>query len=122
MNTLEIQQDEHIRANYIPAPPRKSERDDSADYVKKYENARARRAAAAAAPAAPAQYEDLYIPILVAILYFIFQMPTITKLMFRYLKVFHSTDGNLSNIGLLLKSALFGGAFYTIMRTTNIFS
>jgi len=73
MNTLEIQQDEFIRANYVPPPTEKR-----VDFVEEYERRhRPEKTApkkAAVATATPL-FEDFYFPILAAILFFIFQMP-----------------------------------------------
>lgn len=109
MNTLEIQQDEHIRANYIPPPSKSSFTN---DYVNEYERRhRSEKAATTSSRGGGATaplFEDFYFPILAAILFFIFQMPIFSHMMFKYFKFLHNTDGNLTNIGVLFKSIVFG--------------
>ena len=112
MNTLEIQQDEYIRANYVPPPP---SHEKHVGFVEDYErrhsapSPKTKKAAAAAAVEKNAPlFEDYYFPILAALLYFIFQMPAFSHTMFKYLKFIHTADGNLTNVGVLVKTALFG--------------
>jgi len=112
MNTLDIQQDNHIRANYIPPPPAANGRKVTfeSDYVDDYE----RRHNTVKKVQKPREvtttilFEDFYFPILAAILFFIFQMPVFSHMMFKYLKFLYNTDGNLTNIGILFKSIIFG--------------
>jgi hypothetical protein len=123
MNTMEIQQDPATRPNYIPqAPPTR-------DYITEYENRRQIAAeyidgyGAAApkknanTPPAKSIYDDLYLPILVAILFFIFNMPTLSAVLYKYARFLHTEDGNLGVAGVVLKSAVFG----TIVYAINIF-
>jgi hypothetical protein len=54
---------------------------------------------------------------LVGCLFFIFQMPTIQTIFYKYAPaVFHTSDGNLSNWGLLFKAVAFGALYYGIMK------
>lgn len=124
MNTLEIQQDEYIRANYVPPPPAAAKH---VGFVEDYENRP--RAAAAQPPQKKKDHghgtgasiiENLYIPILVAILYFIFQMPAFSHALFKYLKFLHNSDGNPTQLGLLFKTALFGASVYAINHIVSV--
>ena len=115
MNTHEYTQDVEMIPNYIPKVKLTS------DYIKEYE---------AASEVTRKRHEDkkcqertnndlfssLQIPILVAILYFIFQMPIVNTLFRKYLSFLslYKEDGNFNLSGLLLKSSLFGSLFYMI--------
>jgi len=61
---------------------------------------------------------EFQIPIVVALLFMIFQVNTINTLMARHLKFagFFGEDGNLNSSGVLFKSALFGAIYYALMN------
>jgi len=115
MNQLEYQQDEAIQANYVPRAKLTS------DYIKEYELAsektmRQHEQNKYREQAAGDLFSQLQVPILIAILYFIFQMPIINTLFrkyFSFLSIYHD-DGNFNFMGLILKSMMFGSIFFSI--------
>ena len=123
MNTLDFQQDENIQPNYIPKAKLTS------DYIREYE---------AASEGALKQHEqkkyrakmsedlfsELQTPILVAILYFMFQMPIVNTLLYKYFSFLsiYNTDGNINFTGLVLKSILVGSVFYVLQYAANTIS
>jgi hypothetical protein len=117
MNTLEFQHDAEIQANYIPRPRHAS------DYIREYEQdvGRDRRQLnrqKQMLQTADDWYERLQIPILVALLFFIFQMPvfnTFLRKNFTFLALYNE-DGNFNLMGLIFKSALFGSLFYMMQQ------
>ena len=113
--TKEFLQDIEITPNYIPKPKI------TADYIKEYE---------AAAIEKEKEYEKekdqeqkreewfdlLQTPILVGILYFIFQLPIVNTLIFKrfsFMNIYRE-DGNFNLWGLLLKAASFSILFWSI--------
>ena len=123
MDQLHFQQDEEIQPNYIPKPKL------TKDYVREYEEAAEKSAQ---------KYEktkrqteqiedammDFQLPILVAVLFFLFQIPVVHNMMYRYLSsipIFHS-DGNLNFYGILFKSAMFGSAFLGLQKFIYLIS
>jgi hypothetical protein len=115
MNQLDYQQDEEIQPNYVPRAKLTS------DYIREYEAAseealRTHEREVRHEKAAGNLFSDLQVPILIAVLYFIFQMPIVTTLLYKYFSflTIHNADGNMNFTGLLLKSALFGALFYTM--------
>jgi hypothetical protein len=116
MNTVEIQTDKQMQANYIPAPTV------SNDYIKEYNEKRgggggaAKNAQKKRAPAEDDLMDKLYIPFIAGLLYLIFNMPMFIHLSFKYFRFLHTTDGNINNIGLILKSISFGTLIYLISR------
>lgn len=128
MNTMEIQQDAAVRANYIPPPPPQSG-GTGRDYVSEYENRRAfymDRAMPGGAAGAPKKvdepsiYDDIYVPILVAILFFLFHMPIVSAVLYKYARILHKEDGNMTVLGLFLKATAFGAIFYVMNRAMNL--
>jgi hypothetical protein len=117
MNTLDFQHDAEIQANYVPRPKHAS------DYIREYEQdvGRDRRQLNRQKQMMQTTddwYERLQIPILVALLFFIFQMPvfnTFLRKNFTFLALYNE-DGNFNLIGLVFKSALFGSLFYMMQQ------
>jgi hypothetical protein len=66
-------------------------------------------------------YEELQIPILIAVLYFLFQLPIVRKNMFRYLPSLFNKEGNTNLIGYIFNSLLFGGIYFLMTKTIKNF-
>jgi hypothetical protein len=61
-------------------------------------------------------YNEIQIPILLALLYFIFQLPIVRKYLLQYLPFLFSTDGNINFNGYVFTSALFGATYYFLNK------
>jgi hypothetical protein len=119
MSTSGHSTDPQIQPNYVPPPQ------NNIDYIKNYEqtsdmindydknNNRHN--------SLDEMYNEIQTPLLLAVLYFLFQLPFFRKLLFRYLPVLFSNDGNLNINGFLFTSALFGLLFYSLNKITNQF-
>ena len=59
-------------------------------------------------------YEILQIPILISILFFLFQIPVVKKLILINLPFLSKTDGNMNLHGLLFYSVLFGVCYFVL--------
>jgi hypothetical protein len=121
MNTNNISVDPHVQPNYVPPPPPMH-----SDYIKNYEqtsdmvdkyNKNAQRA-----NSLDDMYNEIQTPLLLAVLYFLFQLPFFRKFLFTYFPVLFSNDGNLNINGFLFSSVLFGLIFYGLNKITNHFS
>jgi hypothetical protein len=64
-------------------------------------------------------FSDLQTPVLVALIFFIFQMPMMNTMFYRNFSFLslYNTDGNVNFYGIALKSAVFGSVFYGIQNT-----
>ncbi len=124
-NTIEYQQDEQIKPNHIPSVKLTS------DYIKDYERVnseelRLHREKKYRQETAQETISEFQIPILVAVMYFIFQMPIINTWMRKYLSFanLHNEDGNFKVSGLVFKSGIFGGLYYLMqmiwIKVSNI--
>jgi len=118
-NTINIIQDEQVKPNFIP----KSNVEE--DYVKKYEdmtekNLREYEEKNKKEKKIDILMNEIQTPILVCLLYFLFQMTIINMFFkrFAFLSIYN-TDGNFNFKGLILKSIIFGSLYYTIIKTTN---
>lgn len=104
-----ITQDEQATANYIPPAP------DA--YIEERKRVRFQE------PAQLSQYDELcdklQEPILIGILYFIFQMPIIRTTLVKLMPPLFQTDGNSNMAGYLFNSVLFAGAYYGVMYSID---
>jgi hypothetical protein len=117
------QQDESVQPNYIP----KSNID--VDFVKQHEEITHQRiqqheTAKRRMSLADTILTNLQTPILVALLFFIFQLPIFNTMIYKrftFLSI-HDTDGNINMMGILMKSILFGTAFYSLSQSIEFLS
>lgn len=117
MDTTSYVQDESIKANYIPPSTRSrlGLEEDEDDYLPKPKKGKREK------KEKKVHFADDWMvewqrPILVAMLYFLFQMPMLNVLMLKYLKVLKmfGEDGNLNYVGFTFKSIVFGVGVYGI--------
>lgn len=111
MTPTEYTTDPQIKPNYIP--PSKTN-----DYIEEqyvYHNRKEK-------PKDKMEeiYDELQYPLLLALLYFLFQLPVMKKLLFHYLPSLFLKDGNMNIFGYLLMSVLFGFIYY-ISNKINIY-
>lgn len=64
-------------------------------------------------------YNELQTPILIAALYFLFQLPFIRNILFKYFPILFASDGNLNINGFLFNSIFFGMIYYVINKLTT---
>lgn len=118
MNIAEHSQDIQTQPNYIPKPKITSdyinEYQESSDRkMREYEEKKMREKNAAT------WFDEFQTPILIALLFFIFQLPIINTLIFKrfsFLSIYNE-DGNFNAMGLTLKCVLFGGFFYIVNKS-----
>ena len=67
-------------------------------------------------------YEEIQTPLLLAILFFIFQLPIFKKYLFLYIPFLFFNDGNYNLKGYLMISVLFGCIYYFCNKLLNIVS
>lgn len=117
MTTSNLTHDVNIQPNYIPPPPQHS-----ADYINNYEQAgdiiNEYNANLERSTALDDMYSEIQVPLLLAVLYFLFQLPFFRKFLFSYLPVLFSKDGNLNLNGYIFMSCLFG-IFYYLLNKVN---
>jgi hypothetical protein len=117
-NTEPVISDQQTVPNYIPKDP--------VDYIREHhENTRSfmdhRARSANQSESLDVVYETLQVPILLAILYFTFQLPVMRKYLLMYLPSIFNKDGNHNLSGLLFISILFSCTYYGINFVLNQF-
>ena len=119
MNTSSITQDEHIQPNFIP-PTSNIDYieggDEMSDIIHNY-NKQSRHQ-----DSLDSLYNEIQIPLLLIVLYFIFQLPIFKTIMFRHLPFLCNTDGNMNLRGLVFTSILYGTIFYILSKLITQFS
>jgi hypothetical protein len=120
MTTSAHSTDPHIQPNYVPPPPQ-----NNIDYIRNYEqsndiiddyNKNIQRQ-----NSVDDMYNEIQTPLLLAVLYFLFQLPFFRKFLFSYFPVLFSNDGNLNINGFLFTSTLFGLMFYLLNKVSTHF-
>ena len=119
MNTSGHSNDAQVQPNYVPMHERE------ADYIKDYEqtsdmidsyNRNVNRS-----NSLDEMYNEIQTPLLLAVLYFLFQLPFFRRFLFSYFPVLFSNDGNFNINGFVFSSVLFGLLFYLLNRVTDHF-
>ena len=67
-------------------------------------------------------YSELEKPILMAILFFLFQLPIFNTILKKYVKGIFSNDENLNIYGYILKSVMYSSTFYLLIKSMEYIS
>lgn len=120
MNPSSISTDAQVQPNYVPPVNNHidyiDENEETAAMIDQY-NKRTNRE-----HSVDDIYNELQVPLLLSVLYFLFQLPFLRKILYKNIPMLFSTDGNLNTNGLVFKSVLFGIAYYSLDKFVDIFS
>lgn len=67
-------------------------------------------------------YDSLQIPIMICVLFFIFQLPFVNKLLFQYVPMLFLKERQLTLGGYVSKTILFGGSYFLMQHIVNSLS
>ena len=67
-------------------------------------------------------YNEMQIPILIGVLYFLFQLPVVRKNIFKYIPTLFHKDGNYNLSGYILNSLMFAGLYFLMTKGIKHFS
>ena len=114
-----IHQDAWVQPNYVP-PPSKDyiPQEKELDFQKMQPQKQSRN------NGLEEMYQELQIPLLLALLYFIFQLPLFRQILFKHAPGLFFKDGNPNLYGYVFMSTFFGGLFYILqksIKTINTF-
>lgn len=120
MNTFQHTNDPTIQPNYIPQPST------TTDYIKQQENMEVLLEKHKLKEKKDKHIEDLYdnlqTPLLITLLFFLFQLPFVNKNLYHYIPNLFIKDGHLSIGGYLFKSFMFGLIFIGLTKSVNYLS
>jgi len=117
MTTTGHSNDPQIHPNYLPPPPENN------DYINDYEspdnmvnnyNKQLKNQ-----NSLDDMYNEIQTPLMLAILYFLFQLPFFRRFLFSYFSVLFSNDGNYNLYGYMFCSILFGLLFYLLDKVSK---
>lgn len=122
-NTIQYSNDSGVQPNYIP------KHDVERDYVKDHydtteKNLKEYEQKQRQYNHWDSIFNDIQVPIFIAILFFFFQLPIVNTMIFKkfaFLSLHHD-DGNFNMMGLIFKSCLFGSLYYSVYKTTTFIS
>ena len=120
MNPSQTANDVEVKPNYVPPPPSHE------DYINNMQtpenlilqNNNSQRQI----DNLDAFYGEFQLPILIAILYFLFQLPIFKKNVKKILPSLFGSDGNPNLYGYLFNSIIFGLSYFGIQNALNYFN
>jgi hypothetical protein len=116
LNTEQLTHDSHVQPNFIPPPKTSDYINDTDDDIQNYyktENIN---------NSLDSLYDEIQTPLLLVVLYFIFQLPIFKKTIFKYISFLCNADGNYNINGLLFTCILFGLIYYLLSKSVKQFS
>ena len=117
MTTSALSSDPQVMPNYVPPPVQ--------DYIKNYEQPTDMVSNYNKGKQMTTNLDDIYneiqTPLLLAVLYFLFQLPFFKRVLYKYIPFLFSNDGNYNLNGYLFTSVLFGIIFNVLLKTSSYF-
>jgi len=112
-STEPITQDPYVQPNYIP--PASNDRyiteDDAVDQiVNRHQREDDKRRTL------DAVYNEIQVPLLLMVMYFLFQLPFFKAFLFKHMPFLLNKDGHWNLHGLVFTSAMYGGIYYAISK------
>ena len=117
MTTTGLSADPQVMPNYVPPPMPDYIRnqEQTSDMINNYNKGKQIN------NSLDDMYNEIQTPLLLAVLYFLFQLPFFKRFLYTYVPFLFSNDGNYNINGFLLTSVLFGMLFHLLMKTTSYF-
>jgi hypothetical protein len=118
MNTNNLTADPQVMPNYVPPPPMQDyirNHEQTSDMINNYNRGKQIN------NSLDDMYNEIQTPLLLAVLYFLFQLPFFKRFLYTYIPFLFSNDGNYNINGFLFTSILFGMLFHLLMKTTSYF-
>ena len=114
-STTDLQQDAQTQPNYVPPPTNRRvrfEEEDGYDEISEKNAANARRS-----QKFHSIYDELQTPILLAVLFFLFQLPIVRLTLFKHLPAMYCDTGTQMNLfGICFFSVAFGFGYMLINK------
>ena len=117
-DTLPIMHDESIKPNFIP--------ENNNDYIDDYESKdriiENHRQSQSTLDSLELFYQEFQLPLLIAILYFLFQLPVVQKHLYKIIPSLFKADGNPNLYGYVFNSIAFGLSYLVLLKILKYFS
>ena len=118
-NTLPRQQDENIKPNFVP---KKQNEDYIGDILNKERIIQENNRKQNQSDNIDYIYQQIQLPIIVGILYFIFQLPIFRKYLLSFLPSLFNKDGNPNLPGYIFNSVAFASLYSLLIKSTDYLS
>lgn len=117
MTTSSHSADPQVMPNYVPPPmPDYIARQENPDDMIQQYNRRTQQQSSL-----DDMYNEIQTPLLLAVLYFLFQLPFFKRFLYTYTPFLFANDGNYNINGFVMTSVMFGMLFHLLMKTTSYF-
>jgi hypothetical protein len=115
--SLSMQHDEQIKPNYIPREPAQD------DYISRYESSdevrENNRRSRNKTDTLEMLYAEFQMPILMGVVYFMFQMPALRTAILQFLPSVFNKDGNMNLQGLIMMSVGYSVVYYILTKVIS---
>jgi len=119
MTTTGHSNDPQVQPNYVPIADRQkdyiNDYEQSSDIIDNYNKN------ANYSNSLDDMYNEIETPVLLTVLYFLFQLPFFKRFLLSYFPILFSNDGNYNINGFIFTSVLFGLLFYLLNKITKHF-
>ena len=116
LNQEQLTNDIQSQPNFVPTPENRDYISDEIDDIHAYYSQEHRT------NTLDSLYDEIQTPLLLSVLYFLFQLPVFKKTLFTYLPFLCHNDGNYNFNGLVFTCALFSVIYYTLSKSVKQFS
>ena len=111
----QLTRDVQIQPNYIPPAPKEDyivQNEENDEITQKYQRQERN------SQTLDSMYDELQTPILLCVLFFLFQLPFFKKYLFIYVPGLFLNDGNYNLYGFVFMSIFFALTYYVLHKTT----
>jgi hypothetical protein len=121
INTNNLSNDPQVQPNYIPEIQNQnndyiSEYNTVPDIIQNYNNSYNKN------NSLDEMYNEMQMPLLIALMFLLFQLPFFRKFLYSYFPVLFLNDGNLNIKGFIFISVLFGIFYYFLNKIVTHFT
>ena len=118
-STENLVQDPHVQPNYIPPQSNNdyiTEDEENEEIIQNYNKNQKY------GDSLDQLYDEIQIPLLISVLYFLFQLPIFRRYLYKFFPALFSKDGNINLYGFGFTSTLFGLLYYFLSKIMTHFS
>lgn len=116
MNTNQVILDETSKPNYIP---KHDYYIDEQDFETEQEIIDKKKKSDNKKESLEVLYEELQVPVLLGVIYFLFQLPIVNQTMAKYISFTFDSDGGINLYGIVFKSVLYAMLYYVLSKVLN---
>ena len=132
MTTSNMMNDAQIKPNFIPNPQAQGQQINqygprpmpSNNYIEEHEQDMTSEEKYRKSQSENSNAENIYklmqIPVIVGILYFVFQLPVMRKYVLKFIPSVFNSDGNYNISGLIFMSSLFASSFFGLSKVIEM--